>query len=495
MAITELGRRAERLAVHRQGLGLPPRAVVFGGLVVAVGGGWLAAESPRIALGGTAVLLLAACVWARPELAGYLVVGVTPMVAGIDRGTAIPVLRPNELLYFVLAATLVTRALVLMRTGDGPRVRLTAVAWSLLLMAVANSVVPLLWMLLRHRTPSQDDYLYALVLWKFVAVYAIVRASITTDRQIRRCLWISVCTAGVVAVIGILQALDLLGVRGLLATYYAPFGYVGALSKPRGGSTLALPAATADLMIFNLAIVAFFWMQGRRRALLAPAAVLLIFGTLASGEFSSFFGLLVALVAVAIVGRSWNIPLMSAPVGIAGFLVLWPVIAERLSGFQSVHGLPASWIGRLHNLSSYFLPELFSDWNFLLGVRPGARVQVATQATGYVWIESGYIWLLWGGGIPLLAAFLFFVRASLRQGWREARFGQGAGSIAGAVSVVAVAVCATLMVFDPHVTYRGSADLLFALLALTHCHRGETFEGSGDGESPPLATTRASACT
>jgi hypothetical protein len=495
MATTELGSRVERLAVHRRRLGLPPRAVVFGGLVVAVGGGWLAGESPRIALGGTAVLLLAACVWARPEIAGYLVVGVTPLVAGIDRGTAIPALRPNEALYFVLAATLVTRAIVLMRTGQWRRVRLTAVEWSLLLMAVANSVVPLLWMLLWHRTPSQDDYLYALVLWKFVAVYAIVRASITTDRQIRRCLWISVGTAGVVALIGVLQSLDLLGVRGLLALYYAPFGYVGALSKPRGGSTLALPAATADLMIFNLAIVACFWMQGRRRAILAPAAVLLIFGTLASGEFSSFFGLLVALVAVAVVGRSWNIPLMSAPVGVAGFLVLWPVVAERLSGFQSVHGLPASWIGRLHNLSSYFLPELFSGWNVLLGVRPAARVQVATQATGYVWIESGYIWLLWGGGIPLFAAYLFFVRASLRQGWRAARFGQGAGSIAGAVSVVAVAVCATLMVFDPHVTYRGSADLLFALLALTHCHRGETFEGSGDGESLPLATTRASACT
>ena len=84
-----------------------------------------------------------------------------------------------------------------------------------------------------------------------------------------------------------------------------------------------------------------------------------------------------------------------------------------------------------------------------------------------MWIESGYTWLLWGGGIPLLASFVFLVYASARRGWSAARGGQDGRSVAGAAVVAAIAVITVLMIFDPHLTYRGSADAFFFLLALT----------------------------
>ena len=93
-----------------------------------------------------------------------------------------------------------------------------------------------------------------------------------------------------------------------------------------------------------------------------------------------------------------------------------------------------------------------------------------------MWIESGYTWLLWGGGIPLLASFIFFAQATAKRGWEAARRNPGAAGVAGTATFVAVIVTVVSMTFDPHLTYRGSADALFALIALCAPRRGTAAE-------------------
>ena len=61
-------------------------------------------------------------------------------------------------------------------------------------------------------------------------------------------------------------------------------------------------------------------------------------------------------------------------------MLLWPVIRSRLGGFNSASGLPVSWVDRLYNLRTYFWPVLFSDNNWILGVRPAARIARREQA-------------------------------------------------------------------------------------------------------------------
>jgi hypothetical protein len=129
--------------------------------------------------------------------------------------------------------------------------------------------------------------------------------------------------------------------------------------------------------------------------------------------------------------------------------------------------LPRSWEGRLHNLESYFWPELFSGNSWILGIRPAARVVSQRLATGYVWIESGYTWLLWAGGLPLLGSFLYFVWAAVRDGLRVRRLHRNDVGAAASALVISLSVVAVLMIIDPHITYRGSGDLIFALLGIT----------------------------
>jgi hypothetical protein len=368
-----------------------------------------------------------------------------------------------------VGATLALRGLVRLRTGWQTRLRVDRVEVAMLLMAVTNSVIPMLWMMVRAEPISRDDLLYSLVLWKLLGLYAIVRFSVTTDSQVRRCLRLSVAAACVVAVVAILQSLGKFGVAGFLAHYYSTTnnGVISGLQSTRGSSTLGLPAATADLMIFNLAIVVGLWTRYRRHRLaLAVAGLLFIMGTLSAGEFSSVIGLVVGVVCIATVARVPRLLTVFMPGAVAASYFLRPVIGKRLSGFQSASGIPTSWTSRLEHLNAFFWPKLFSDWNWALGVEPAARIQVATQINGYVWIESGYTWLLWGGGIPLLASYLYFVYAAARRGWQAARGGNDARSVAGIAVFTAVFVIIVLMAFDPHLTYRGSADAFFFLLAL-----------------------------
>ena len=267
----------------------------------AAGIGVLSALRPLLAVVLAVLAVLVAAVWVRPALAACLLIFLTPLTAGIDRGSALPVLRPQEALAVVLGGTLAARGVVRLRTGRLPRIRMGPVEWALVLMAVAGSLLPLLRMAVRQEAIGQDDVLYALVLWKYLGLYVLIRASVSTDRHVRACLWLSVAASTVVAGLAILQSLGLFGVPHLLATYYAPFGYTDAFAA-RGSSTLGLPAATADLAVINLAIVAGLWTRFRRyRPVLAVAAAVLVMGALSAGEFSSALGLLAGVFCIAIV--------------------------------------------------------------------------------------------------------------------------------------------------------------------------------------------------
>ncbi len=451
---------------------LSPRAVGLAAIALALGTGPLALLGPAKLLVLIAVLALTAAAALRPPVAAYALLATTPLLAGIERGAVLPLLRPSEAVLGVVIGGVALRGLFELARGAAVRLRLVALEWWLLAVVMTGSVIPLLWMVVRGREITTDDVLYATYVWKYALVYVVVRATIRTERQVRTCLFVSMAAAGVVAVLGVLQALGAPGVRELVGRYYAPIDYEASLEGNRGTSTLSSSFAVADVMVFNIAVACGLLFGGRaRRRPMAAAIVLYVLGTVASGQFSGYAGLLIGIAVIGVVtGRIGRIAAVALPTGLVAAALLWPVISRRASNVDPISGLPVSWVGpngRWENLTTYFWPDLFHDFNWVTGVRVAARVPAPEGWRDWVWIESGHTWLLWTGGIAFFVAVLGFLIVGIRVMSRIARERADAVAAAALGSVVALWLNVILITLDVHLTLRGSADLLFSLLALS----------------------------
>ncbi len=143
----------------------------------------------------------------------------------------------------------------------------------------------------------------------------------------------------------------------------------------------------------------------------------------------------------------------------------WPVVAGRLSGFDGGDQLQSSWIGRIDNVTNFYLPQL-GGFHWVLGVRPNPVLQAPETWRDVIYLESGILWLLWVGGVPLLIAFCWFLFSALRDTHAVARARSDEIGVAALAAWAAFGAMAVLTVIDQHLTLRGGGDLLFVLLGL-----------------------------
>jgi hypothetical protein len=425
-------------------------------------------------------------VFVHPPTAAYVLLAVTPFIVGFGRGEVIPVMRPHEALALLVGGALFLRSVPRLLFQKHTGIHINMVDASILFMAITGSVVPLLWMMVRGEGITQGDLLYALQLWKFYGIYLIVRGSVKTEKQVGNCLKIILVVASILAVIGLLQSLNLLGVRDLIWRFYSigPQGSQGFLATATTGSSFSL----ADILTSSLAIAAgWFIAYPKDGWILGPASILFLFGIFASAKISGLLGLLVCVGVIGLItGYLWRMLSVLVPAAVVATLSLISVFRARLGDLDPSSGLPESWLVRLDNLRTYFWPELFSDFNWVLGVRPYAVAVGQWPHLGKeVWIESGHTWLLWTGGIPFFIAFWVFLWTSIKAVGRVARHRLDAISAAAVGSLTSLWVMGILMTLDPHLTLRGGADLNFSLLALALCGYGSRNQ---DRSSPEETT-------
>ena len=198
----------------------------------------------------------------------------------------------------------------------------------MVVMAVSNSVVPLLWMTVRQEAISQDDLLYALVMWKLLGIYVDrprgrqhrpAGAAVPVAVRGRRSSW---------RWSAIMQSLSLFGVPSCSpSSSVGPTGFGPA--GGRGGST-AGPArrhrGSHGLQPGDRGWPVDALPRGTGWCWRSPPCSCCS-ARCRRGEFSSAIGLVVGVVCIAIVSGSPRMLAWFVPAAAVGGYVLWPVIS------------------------------------------------------------------------------------------------------------------------------------------------------------------------
>ncbi|MGY1886088.1 hypothetical protein ACI799_12415 [Blastococcus sp. SYSU DS0753] len=427
-----------------------------------------------VPLAGVAVVVAAAGLWltaevaAKPHWAALIYAGATPLLVGLQRGLLIPVVRLNEALLALLWFGVLLGPVRRWALGGYHRPLIHTLDIAVVALAFFSSVTTLLWMYGRGVAATLDDLLYALNIWKYAAVYFLFRLAVRTEQTVRRVVDIVVWACVPVAILGLLQALGVEQVLSLLQPF-ASEEFPETIANRRASSTIGAPIPFADVMVIALALaVGRIVFIGSRTPLDISMPFLFGLAAVASGQVSGVLTLVIAVLAIGKLLNRLGLAVGALALGGVGAAVLLaPVISARLASDGG--GIPSAWTGesgRLGNLATYVWPELSSGLNWLFGVRTAARIPAPESWRDWIYIESGYAWLLWNGGVPLLLAFVAFAyyafKAS-RPAGRKAPPGIASVRLA-AVSILTAFV--VLMAVDTHLTLRGAADMLFLLLGI-----------------------------
>lgn len=406
---------------------------------------------------------------ARPVLLIVAYVAAMPFLVGLPRGSVLPLLRPSEALQLAVTGAAVALVGVAMIDGRRWRIRLSRSEWWLLAMTATASVVPLLWLLARAEPVGSAELVAAFPFVKYAALYLLVRLCVRSQTDVAAVVAAMLGSALLISAMAVAQSLGVGPVVEVLGRYFVS-SVEDVVDGGRGTTTIGSSIATGAYLAICTGNALSWGMANGNRIMLAVAGIL-AGGTLASGQAGSVLAVLVVVGVVAHHHRKISQLLTAGlPVAGLGLLALWPVVASRLADIDQGSGLPHSWVIRWNNVSELYLPSLL-DGGWLLGVNPDAIVQPPDVWREAVYLESGYLWLLWVGGIPLLVATIGFLAST----WRA--LGRTAGSdlpvaeeqlrcavrIAGRAAVVMIAV---LSLLDPHLTLRAGADAFFVLAAL-----------------------------
>ena len=328
----------ERGGEFRQPVAHPSRSGVVTGAAIAAAliAGLLAALAGPVAIAvAVGVGLLGLVAW-RPVLATYLYLATLPFIAGIERDSLIPLVRPNEAFLVLLMAGAMAGGYV--RAVRGAPLQLRLRPWDVPLAAfiLLATVWPISSMLLRAMPPLPSDVIAVLPACKLAGLVLLVRTTIRTPTQVQWCIRLIIGGAVGIAGVAILQVLSIGPVLAMLDTWWPtdPGGSRTRVARRRSRTR----SATGDYIVIGLTLLVTSGVRGLLGRWTAVGAMLVLApGLVAAGQFSTWLG---ALIVGALL--VWRLPalrasaLRFAPILGIAVLVGAPALLGRFRDFSGV---------------------------------------------------------------------------------------------------------------------------------------------------------------
>lgn len=402
----------------------------------------------------------------HPVVGCAMIIVAVPLTAGLGRGTIIPVFRVNEVLTVLVASALLLNRLLDRRRGphcalDVPITVFVVGVVALPALVLASTLIP----------TEPDTWRKVLGPLEYLVVYLIFSRSQLDGAQRTRLLNLTMATSVVVAVMGLLQAADLFGVRGFLLTYYPRTGPVPGICEfgiCRPTSLLEHWSAFGAYALLHyalaLALESTEGVQFSRRWIRTVAVVNAV-AVIASQTQAAVLGfVLVSLVLTVYWGR---VPRAMGFVGasvIVGTALFWSQISARLAQ-QLAFGqslTPESLATRNRYWSELFIP-IASD-------RPwfGSGTVISSEVPARLvnFVDSEYLRMVFRGGVVGLALLLMLLVALVVAGLRSRSHSDPVVRALGAALVADIIALAIMGTTAEYLTFSGVSESLWMVAGM-----------------------------
>jgi quinol-cytochrome oxidoreductase complex cytochrome b subunit len=456
-----------------------PVALAFGCLVV---GGAASQGAPAGAAALLAVALTLVVLY-QPRVGALCLVGVAPVVSGLQRGLPVPGLRLSELMIGGFAV-------LILLTAD--RTRATpwrAFDWAALAYVIGTFALGGVDTLGRGDSLSADDLGKLVGPLQFFLLYRAVVVALPAATDRRRAIDLVLIGSILISVLTLLQTIRFPGVHEAIVSLTGK-DYSAKQQWSVARATGPFPHWTM-LSGYMMAVVMLgvgLLLHGdpqRSRRLVLCATALASASLLATVTLAPILGTLVGVLALAWWARRLTKALVVLSVAgallVAAFLPLLSARADEqfkipATSRDTYSLIPHTITDRTGIWTEQYLPALSGRW--LNGYGPQTPPEITWQYS-----ESIYITMLMRGGLILLILYGALMWALGSSALRRSRRAGDAQAVARVLYLL-VLLLAVIQVIVPYFTTNGLPHVLWALAGLMFA-ADRAGAGGRSGEPPP----------
>ncbi len=437
----------------------------------------------------SALALIGLVAW-RP-LVGVCALVLAVPLAGLGRGTVVPLLRVNE-----VVALLVVAGVLLHQLPRRQRRPISGTDLAVGSFVGGSILIPWMVLFLSHEAVDLDRWRIVLGPAQYLALYLIFSRAQLSERDLRLILNVAMGTSVIIGLVAIAEMADVPGVRDLVHTFYSPApGSTPADAVYRPTSFLEHFSAVGAFALLNFSLalsLATFRHPAFSGKWLTLVVTINAAAVLASQTYATALGLGVAAIAIVWYGRRVPRQLSATAAALLlGLLVFSAQLSARLEQQFPASGAgltPESLQTRVDYWREFFIPALAEHIQW--GTGTVIPTEVPDRLTAFV--DNEYLQQGFRAGVPgilLLFGILIVIGFAARRSrthpdlWLRAL---------GGTSLAAVLTFALIGTTAQYLTFAGVAQQFWMIVGLLSGRTWELERTAALGASSmPLSRTAA----